>query len=80
MIVNWDVDSLDWKGLGKEKVKRNVLSSVGPGSIVLHHGGGGVGSDLTGTIKALPDIIRSLKSRGYSFVDLTEMLHTVKYR
>lgn len=80
MIVNWDVDSLDWKGLGKEKVKRNVLSAVGPGSIVLHHGGGGVGSDLTGTVKSLPEIIRILKARGYSFVDLTEMLHTVKYR
>ncbi|MFD1175720.1 polysaccharide deacetylase family protein [Paenibacillus puldeungensis] len=80
MIVNWDVDSLDWKGLSKEKVKRNVLSSVGPGSIVLHHGGGGVGSDLTGTVKALPEIIRFLKASGYSFVDLTELLHTVKYR
>ncbi|MCV4230425.1 polysaccharide deacetylase family protein [Virgibacillus sp. LDC1] len=73
-VVNWNVDSLDWKGLPKEEVKRNILSAVGPGSIVLQHAGGGVGSDLTGTIEALPDIIAELRSKGYSFVTLPEML------
>ncbi len=79
-IVNWNVDSLDWKGLNAEKVKQNVLQALGPGSIVLQHAGGGTGSDLSGTIQALPDIIRSLKTQGYHFVTLPELLHTPKYK
>ncbi|WP_019638676.1 polysaccharide deacetylase family protein [Paenibacillus fonticola] len=77
-IVNWNVDSLDWKALDKNKVKHNVLSTVGPGSIVLQHAGGGSGSDLTGTIEALPDIIRILRNRGYRFVTIPELLHEPK--
>ncbi|GAA0137210.1 hypothetical protein YSY43_40510 [Paenibacillus sp. YSY-4.3] len=73
-IINWNVDSLDWKALSKEKVKRNVLSAVGPGSIVLQHAGGGTGSNLTGTIEALPDIIKVLRNRGYRFVTIPELL------
>ncbi|WP_055108027.1 polysaccharide deacetylase family protein [Paenibacillus ihumii] len=77
-IINWNVDSLDWKGLNKDKVKQNILKSVGPGSIVLQHAGGGHGSDLTGTIKALPEIILSLKKRGYQFVTVPELLQAGK--
>ncbi|WP_138493513.1 polysaccharide deacetylase family protein [Paenibacillus pinistramenti] len=75
-IVNWNVDSLDWTGIGRINVERNVLSHVVPGSIVLQHAGGGVTSDLTGTIEALPFIIDELKARGYRFVTLPTMLHT----
>lgn len=74
-IVNWNVDSLDWKGISKEKVKNNILSSVGRGSIILQHAGGGVGSDLTGTIQALPEVIQTLRSRGYTFVTVPDLLH-----
>ncbi|MGN7413346.1 polysaccharide deacetylase family protein [Paenibacillus sp. SAF-068] len=73
-IVNWNVDSLDWKGLSKTEVKDNILSAVKPGSIVLQHAGGGVGSNLNGTIEALPEIIEELRNRGYELVTLDEML------
>ncbi len=79
-IVNWNVDSLDWKGLGAQEVKQNVLQAVGPGSIVLQHAGGGTGSDLSGTIRALPEIISTLKGKGYHFATLPELLHTVKHK
>lgn len=79
-IVNWNVDSQDWRGLDKEKVMKNILDHVGPGSIVLQHAGGGVGSDLTGTIEALPEIIKTLRTRGYHFVTLDELLGTKKYK
>lgn len=74
-IVNWNVDSLDWKGISKEQVKKNILSSVGRGSIILQHAGGGVGSDLTGTIEALPEVIQNLRKKGYTFVTVPELLH-----
>ncbi|WP_018752797.1 polysaccharide deacetylase family protein [Paenibacillus sanguinis] len=75
-IVNWNVDSLDWKGLNKEQIKANVLQATGPGAIILLHAGGGVGSDLNGTIEALPDIIDTLRGKGYQFVNLAELLQT----
>lgn len=74
-VINWNVDSKDWKGLDQAQVSHNILSAAGPGSIILQHAGGGVGADLTGTIKALPEIIRTLRNRGYTFVDLSELLH-----
>lgn len=79
-LVNWNVDSQDWKGIDKNKVISNVMRTAGPGSIILQHSGGGVGSDLTGTIQALPKIIDALQAQGYQFVDLSELLHTTKYR
>lgn len=79
-IVNWNVDSLDWKGIEKNKVVKNVLQSVVPGSIVLQHAGGGTTSDLTGTIKALPELIGSLRAKGYQFVTLPELLQIPKYK
>ncbi|WP_334071205.1 MULTISPECIES: polysaccharide deacetylase family protein [Paenibacillus] len=79
-IVNWNVDSLDWKGIDSSKVKSNVLNAAGPGSIVLFHAGGGNGSDLTGTIEALPEIIKTLRARGYQFVTLPELLNLPKFK
>lgn len=77
-IVNWNVDSLDWKGISKEKVKENILSAVKPGSIILQHAGGGVGTNLNGTLEALPEVITELQKRGYELVTLDEMLQMPK--
>lgn len=74
-IVNWNVDSLDWKGLSAEQVSTNVLTHVLPGSIILLHSAGGEGSNLEGTIRALPDIIRRLKADGVTFVTVPELLN-----
>lgn len=73
-IVNWNVDSLDWKGLNKEQVLTNILSGIRPGAIVLQHGGGGYGSKLQGTIDALPEVIKTLKNQGYELVTVPELL------
>ncbi|WP_281944181.1 polysaccharide deacetylase family protein [Paenibacillus tyrfis] len=73
-IVNWNVDSLDWKQLGQEKVVSNILTNVKPGSIILQHSGGGPGQDLNGTVKALPTVIQTLKSRNLKIVTLPELL------
>ncbi len=74
-LVNWNVDSLDWKGLSRAQVKRNILSHAGKGSIILQHGGGGTGSNLRGTIEALPDVIETLRRKGYTFVTVPDMLN-----
>lgn len=74
IIVNWNVDSQDWRGISSKEVFDNIFTDIGPGAIVLQHAGGGVSEDLSGTIQALPQIIRSLKEEGYSFVTIPELL------
>lgn len=73
-VINWNVDSLDWKSLSAEEVQTNVLAHVEPGSIILQHAAGGVGEDLTGTIEALPHIIRKLRNDGVTFVTLPHLI------
>lgn len=62
-LVNWNVDSLDWKGLSKNQVRNNILAHIGRGAIILQHGGGGPGSHLQGTIQALPEVITIMRKR-----------------
>lgn len=73
-IIFWNVDSLDWKGLNAEQVKTNILAHIHQGSIVLQHAAGGTGEDLSGTVHALPDIIKKLRSDGVKLVTIPELL------
>ncbi|WP_339314528.1 polysaccharide deacetylase family protein [Paenibacillus sp. FSL R10-2734] len=77
-LVNWNVDSLDWKGLSKNQVRNNILANVGRGAIILQHGGGGPGSHLQGTIQALPEVITIMRKRGYTFVTVPQLLQVSK--
>lgn len=73
-LISWNIDSLDWKGLSAAEVKTNILENLQQGSIILQHSAGGPGEDLSGTVKALDDIIRVLKKDGYKFVTVDELL------
>ncbi|WP_019910765.1 polysaccharide deacetylase family protein [Paenibacillus sp. HW567] len=77
-LVNWNVDSLDWRGLSKSQVRNNIVSHAGKGAIILQHGGGGRGSNLRGTIQALPEVISIMRNRGYTFVTVPQMLQVKK--
>lgn len=74
-VVNWDVDSTDWRQLRANQVFRNVTRAVRPGSVVLLHAGGGEGQNLSGTVEALPAIIDWLRDHHYEPVALTELLN-----
>ncbi|OXM87790.1 polysaccharide deacetylase family protein [Paenibacillus rigui] len=74
-IINWNVDSLDWKGLNADQVSANILGHVRPGSVILQHAGGGEGEDLTGTVQALPHIIENLHTQGIDMVTIPELFH-----
>lgn len=73
-VVNWDVDSADWRQLTANEVFRNVTRAVRPGSVILMHAGGGEGQSLAGTVKALPRIIDWLREHHYEPVALTELI------
>jgi peptidoglycan-N-acetylglucosamine deacetylase len=68
-VVLWSVDARDWllKATATQIVKR-VLAGVRAGSIVDLHDGGG---DRSATLRALPAIIASIRSRGLRLVALS---------
>ncbi len=67
-VIQWDADSIDWKDISPEKIISRVTEKVTNGSIVLFHLG------RQNTLDALPEIISTLKSRGYSFCAVGDML------
>lgn len=71
--VQWDVDSLDWKGISADEIKSRVVKNVGPGSIVLFH------NAAENTPEALPGIIDALLDEGYTIVPISELLLTGDY-
>jgi len=66
--VSYDVDSLDYTDPGPDAIVSTVLGSTRPGSIVSMHLG------HSGTVTALPAILRGLASRGLHPVTLTDLL------
>ena len=66
--IQWDVDSLDWKGISAQEIRDRVLKNVRPGSIVLFH------NAAEHTPEALPDILDSLLKDGYTIVPVSELL------
>ncbi|CAH1211463.1 hypothetical protein PAECIP111893_03409 [Paenibacillus plantiphilus] len=75
VVVNWDVDSVDWRGIDSNSILVNIKKTLQPGSIILQHAGGGIGQNLSGTIKALPRLIKLLHDKGYEIVPLPELIH-----
>lgn len=66
--IQWDVDSLDWKGISAAEITKRVTGKVKQGSIILFHNAG------EHTPEALPDILRYLKQEGYEIVPISEIL------
>ena len=66
--VSYDVDSLDYTDPGPNAIVSTVLGLTRPGSIISMHLG------HSGTVTALPAILRGLTSRGLSPVTLTDLL------
>jgi len=71
--VQWDVDSLDWKGLSAQEIEKRVTERVQPGSIVLFH------NAAENTPEALPGIIESLLADGYTIVPVSQILLEGEY-
>lgn len=72
-VIQWDVDSLDWKDLSAEDIYDRVTSKAAPGSICLFH------NAALHTPEALPSIIEYLLSEGYSIVPISQLIYTENY-
>jgi len=71
--VQWNIDSLDWKGLSADEIKNRVLKDIVPGSIILFH------NAAENTPEALPGIIESLLADGYTIVPISQILLSGEY-
>lgn len=67
-LILWSVDTLDWKHRNADTVYNNIINNAKDGSIVLCH-------DLYSTsVEGALRAIDTLKSRGYEFVTVSELL------
>lgn len=71
--VQWNIDSLDWKGISAGDIQQRVLKNIEPGSIILFH------NAAENTPEALPGIIESLLADGYSIVPVSQILLSGDY-
>ncbi len=52
---------------------KKVLNGTKPGDVILFHDGGG---NRTQTLKALEEILPTLKKEGYTFVTVSELIES----
>jgi polysaccharide deacetylase family sporulation protein PdaB len=67
--VQWDVDTIDWKGKTADQMVNIVKKKLKNGSIILTHLG------AKNTKEALPKIIKTIKDGGYEIVPLSELIY-----
>lgn len=68
-VIQWDVDSLDWKELGVQPVVDRVTRNVSSGSIVLFH------NNAKYVLEYLPTVIERLQADGYEIVPISELIY-----
>jgi cellulose synthase/poly-beta-1,6-N-acetylglucosamine synthase-like glycosyltransferase/peptidoglycan/xylan/chitin deacetylase (PgdA/CDA1 family) len=73
VIALANYDSEDWRRPGVDEVVRNATPPGKRGGVILMHDGGG---DRSETVAALERLIPELRSRGFTFVGLSELLGT----
>jgi peptidoglycan-N-acetylglucosamine deacetylase len=75
--IIWNNEARDWSTPGTSVIVSRVLRLAGDGAIILLHDGGG---DRSQTIAALPTIITSLRSSGFQFVTVQQLLNDLPKR
>ena len=71
--IQWDVDSLDWKGISGNEIVKRVVSKVKSGSIIICH------NNSDHILDALPTILDELTQKGYKFVTVGELVYHDNY-
>ena len=71
-VIGGDVYGGDGFEKSPARIVSNILTHVRPGSIVILHLHGG--PNAPETANALPDVIRKLRLRGYTFVKVSDLL------
>lgn len=67
-VVQWSVDSLDWKNLGVQDLITKATRNVQPGDIVLFH------NDSKYILEALPTVLKTYKEQGFKLIPVGDIL------
>lgn len=67
-LVLWTIDSSDWMRIDAETIEATVVNSIQNGDVIVFH------DDNKETVKALDHIISQLKSMGFQFVTVSQLL------
>jgi len=77
-IILWSLNSKDWVNFNDRYIVKYLMRNIKPGDIILFHDSGGVftseGGKRTETVKAIARLIEKLKTKGYRFVTVSELL------
>lgn len=73
ITIQWDVDSLDWKGLSAMEINNRVLNGVRNGSIILCH------NNSDHILEALPIMLDRLQKRGYTVGPVGDLILKTDY-
>ncbi|MFI6516826.1 polysaccharide deacetylase family protein [Spirillospora sp. NPDC050679] len=66
--IMWSVDTEDWRDRDSEIVANRAVKHARPGAVILMH-------DIhRTTVDAVPDILRRLAGKGYTFVTVSDLL------
>ena len=71
--IQWDCDTVDWKGCTAKEMTQRVMKNLQNGSILLLH----LGAEHTA--EALPMIIDAIREKGYEIVPVSELIYTENY-
>lgn len=71
--IQWDVDSLDWKGLSAAQVTDRVMKNAQNGSIILMH------NNADNVVESLRLTLDWLKMKGYKITSVGELVYGEDY-
>lgn len=72
-MIQWSIDSLDYKGLTGEQMWEKIGQNLENGSIILMHNG------TENTALSLDMIIKNIKEKGYKLVTVSELIYKENY-
>lgn len=67
-VVQWSIDSLDWKNKGVDDLIRRATNNVQKGDIILFH------NDSKYILDALPTILKTYQEQGFTMIPAREIL------
>ncbi len=73
-VIQWDVDTLDWKGISASEISARITSKVSAGSIILMH------NNSDNVVEAIKDAIPKLIEEGYEFVTVSDLIYQEDYK
>jgi peptidoglycan/xylan/chitin deacetylase (PgdA/CDA1 family) len=71
-IINWDVDTNDWRNRSTEAMVNTIMSTAGDGSIILMHDRKHKGKSTV--LETTKSVVPQLRAKGYTFVTVGELI------